>query len=225
MKQIKASICILLSCLVIYAYLPSAIILMMTLLEMAFVQAGVIMYGLVYYTALRYGSHFWRILDHELLHSFASILCFRSVRQLHADHQLGGHVHYNGSENIFISLAPYIIWRTPVILTMIFLCAIEHVVMLKAMLFLLGVALAYAVLAIVEEAKPHQKDLKKHGLLCAYSYILAVNIVIGGILAEIAINQHLTSQFLRNGITKLNELVDYSNLIHKRNNYHFKTTL
>lgn len=209
MKQIKAFICLLISWCIIWAYFVPATKLLVGLLANGFIKAGIVFYAVIYYTALRHGSHFWRILDHELLHSLASILCLKSVRQLHADHQVGGHVEYRGSSNIFISLAPYIIWRLPVTFILIFVCAIQQALLLKMTLFLLGMALTYALLAIFEEAKPHQTDLIKHGLLCSYSYILAVNVLVVGLFTDLATHQHFTSSFMRSGFSNLAKLASY----------------
>lgn len=203
MKTIKQFFYIILSWWIICAYTPLTANLVVDMLTKSFIQAGMVAYVCIYYVAFRYGSQFWRILDHELLHSFASILCLKPVRQLHADHLAGGHINYSGTSNIFISLAPYIIWRLPVILTTTFVCTIQHILVLKFVLFALGLALAYAVIAIIEEAKPHQTDLIQHGLLCSYSYILAMNIVIAGFFADITVHHQLNNHFITQGVTQI----------------------
>ncbi len=202
--KIKALVYTIISSCVIFAFLPLAWHKLIGLLSIMQIKIGVVSYVCIYYAFLRKKYRFWRLLDHELLHSIASLMSFKPTRTIHVDYT-GGYVEYTGSGSLFISLSPYVIWRIPVSFAVFLVCVVQEPVWLKIILMMLGAALAYAAIAIFEEARPHQPDLREYGLLCSYCSIFAANILMVGFFAELITHKRL-GNFLKVGAQ---HFVDY----------------
>jgi hypothetical protein len=196
--KIKALVYTIISSCVIFAFLPLAWHKLLSLLSIMQIKIGIVSYVCIYYGFLRKRYRFWRVLDHELLHSITSLMCFKPTRKLHVDHT-GGYVEHTGSGSLFISLSPYVIWRLPVSVAVFLVCVIQEIMWLKITLTVLGAALAYAAIAIFEEARPHQPDLREYGLVCSYCTIFAANILMIGVFAELIVHQRM-GNFLKVGV-------------------------
>lgn len=146
------------------------------LLQLPWLQLGALAYVLLWGFWLRRRDRFWQTLDHELAHALFGVLSWQRIRELNVHHQAGGMVMHEGrNHNLFISLAPYF-FRLPWWLAVLLCCLIQQRNALHGAQALLGMGLAYALLAIIEEARPAQPDLRQNGLLCSYSWIAALNV-------------------------------------------------
>jgi len=168
-----------------------------------YVGLGVLTYGVVYLLWLRQRSQFWQTLDHELSHALWTALSFKPIRELNVHHHGNGYIKHQGEHNLLICLAPYF-FRSPVWIAVLLVSMIQQKPLLYIAQFGLGLTIGYALLAIIQEAKPHQPDLKVYGLLCSYSCIAALNVLTWGIVFALTTGGTKTALlFLKQGLSKI----------------------
>lgn len=187
---------------IVWLYAPLLLTRAMRMQHVPYVGLGALAYAVAYAFWLRKHSQFWQTLDHELSHALWSLLSFKPIRELNVHHQGNGRVTHEGEHNLLICLAPYF-FRLPVWIAVIFVCVIQQKPLLFVAQFTLGIAMAYALLAIIEEARPHQPDLKVYGLLCSYSWIIACNILAWGVAFALTTGGGKTAVFfLKQGLSR-----------------------
>lgn len=203
-RSLKIILLTALAWLLAYAYAPQLIgTRIVRFVQLPYVQLGVLAYGLAYAFWLRKTTQFWQTLDHELSHALWSVLSFKPIRELNVHHHGNGYVKYQGEHNLIICLAPYF-FRLPVWIVVFLVCLIQQKTALHLAHLLLGASVMYALLAIYDEARPHQPDLNVYGLVCSYSWIIAMNIVCWGTIAALTTGgTSATSLFFKKGAKHL----------------------
>ncbi len=177
LSKVKILTLIIIAWLITFAFLPQLFgNRTIRFINLPYLQLGAVSYSVVWYIWLRKMSKFWQTLDHELGHALFGVGSLRTIRELKVHHHGDGVVVHEGKgHSLLVSIAPYF-FRLPVWISVLLVCLIQQRTLLHSAQFLLGASLVYASLAIWEEARPHQPDLRVYGLLCSYSWISAMNI-------------------------------------------------
>lgn len=166
-------------CTLAVGLLPMAKKLSMALFSIEYVWVGIISFFAIYRLWLKNRLGFLQTLDHEMSHAVIGLLFGHTMIEMYIHDRMGGHVKYygNGRGKLLIDFAPYII-RMPMIF-MVFLSFFvsTNTNITRIFYMLLGIAICYSVISILEEAKPFQTDLNQHGLLFSYSALIALNII------------------------------------------------
>lgn len=172
MKHTLYTIVFAITCLITVSELVKAIIHMFKYIYMYwwFLGGGVLYYFIASIPIFKKNINFLQTLSHESLHMAACLMMFRTVESLKAT-AANGDVVYRGSSNMFISLAPY---TMPVITILLLL--IQTVIPARFIAFgiVVGFTFFFYLHSFVTQAKPYQTDLKNHGLLPSYLYIVSL---------------------------------------------------
>lgn len=160
--------------------------LFLKIADLMYMWVGIIAFVLTYFFWLKTRLRFLQSLDHELAHAITSLMFGNKLIELYVHDRMGGHVQYysRGRGQILISLVPYVV-RLPILFVLLLSALVQERTGVKLVHCLFGVTLAYSYISILEEAKPYQTDLTKHGLLFSYCAVVALNIIWFGIVASI----------------------------------------
>ena len=121
-----------------------------------------------------------QIFSHELTHVVFSVLCFNRMSNLSVSNLGNGEVIYIGRSNFVISLTPYCFplftvmgltirpWLSPTVYVWVDIVN--------------GITFAFHITTFYLQARPHQTDLIKYGILFSYSFILLINFVLVGLV-------------------------------------------
>ncbi|GEM_PF-7132279 len=129
--------------------------------------AGGVLAGVV----LAWRVPFLLVLDHEIAHLLAALVCLRKPRGLSVGEDRGQAVYDAGRGSVVILLAPYA-WPWLAWLG----CVLHEVVrteLREAAVIGIGAALGFSAVRIALDLRPHQSDLRRVGLLRAGLSVLA----------------------------------------------------
>ena len=148
---------------------------------------GMGLYAGLFVVWIRTLRGFWRTFEHELTHALFALLFFQRIESFRASAGGGGQVQHSGrwGGNFVISLAPYFFPTVTLIpLGLLFLVtpALQPYVVGAV-----GFTLAYHITATFREARPHQSDLKRHGVLFSYTMILLLNLICIGLVLTLTV--------------------------------------
>src|SRR5688572_19911107 len=132
---------------------------------------GVAAYGLI--QALFWKPIFVYVMGHELTHALASVLQGGRADHLHVSTQ-GGQVKVDRS-NFIVNLAPYFFPIYTFGLMLVYWIADER--FKAALVFLLGMSLAFHYALTAYSLRQHQSDISEVGWLFAIPFILALNLL------------------------------------------------
>jgi len=171
-KQTIYTIVFAMTCIITVPALVKAIILMFKHIYMYWwFLGGGVLYLIASMLIFKKNMSFLQTLSHESLHMVACLMMFRKVESLKATAANGGVVYHYGDSNMFISLAPY----TMPIITLLLLL-IQQFIPARFMAFwiVVGFTFFFYLHSFLTQAKPYQTDLKNHGLIPSYLYIISL---------------------------------------------------
>jgi hypothetical protein len=130
----------------------------------------------------RQSLDFLQTLEHELTHALAAALCLRPPRSLRASAHEGGELSFDGAENTFVLLAPYVV-PTATLVALV-LPAVLRPELAPAADAVVGAAYAYDLVSTLAEVSPRQTDLRRAGFLFSLLVVPAANAFVAfGVLA------------------------------------------
>jgi len=117
------------------------------------------------------------VLEHELTHMLVAILHLRRPLSLSAGAR-EGEVTYTGESAFLIRLAPYVL--PTVTLALLFAEPLFASTHQRTHVLLCGATWGYHVTTLLEEARPHQPDLREGGLVRSFIALLGLGVVFYG---------------------------------------------
>ncbi|MFZ4734795.1 MAG: hypothetical protein ACOYM9_02560 [Bradymonadia bacterium] len=114
------------------------------------------------------------VLEHELTHMLVALLHLRRPLSLSAGAR-DGEVTYTGQSAMLIRLAPYVLptFTLGLLLAAPLFAAAHH----RTHVLLCGVTWGFHVTTLLEEARPHQPDLKEGGLVRSFVALLGLGVL------------------------------------------------
>jgi hypothetical protein len=187
------------------AFVYEALVLLIENVEfsaVSFVAYGFLLYVVSYFVISRQAITFLEVLEHEFGHAVAALFAFRQVKELKVT-PVGGETTYESrGAHIGVTLAPYCL---PIILLpLLALCLVIPPPVKYAIDFLIGVALAFHLVALFRlELRASQPDLRQVGCLFSLGVIGTMNaallvVVYGVVSAQYAsILEYLSRAYQR----------------------------
>ena len=130
-------------------------------------------------------------LEHELTHAIFAILSLNRVTGLNATGHSGGETQYQGYGNWIITLSPYFV---PVLsLIMLLILSLAKSSYYPALLFIMGLTIAYHLQSTWQETHRFQTDLQKSGWLFVWLFLPTANLLMMLILLTALPNDALST--------------------------------
>lgn len=114
------------------------------------------------------------VLEHELTHMLVALLHLRRPLSLSAGAR-DGEVTYTGQSAMLIRLAPYVL--PTFTLGLLFAAPLFAAAHHRTHVLLCGLTWGFHVTTLLEEARPHQPDLKEGGLVRSFMALLGLGVL------------------------------------------------
>ncbi|MGH7494791.1 MAG: hypothetical protein ACREOO_20660 [bacterium] len=155
------------------------------------VTYGFIFYILLYVLLLRPRVTFLEIFEHELAHTVAALLFFRSVKLFAVFPEGGVMRHQGGSSslvNTIITLAPYFlpVFALPMLLVKPFMTSPMN----QVVDFFIGLFLAFHYASLFVEFSPRQSDIVKTELVVALFVVIFFNAIFTVLALSFALGEY-----------------------------------
>ncbi len=130
----------------------------------------------------RTSLHYLVTLEHELTHTLFAVLTLHKVPALGATLASGGHVRYEGRGNWLIAIAPFVV---PLFTLIVMLIAI-WVHSPRVISGILGVTLAWNVIANWSATHRHHGDHREAGGIFAFLFVTCASLLVLGLVLAYA---------------------------------------